>query len=91
MARTRRNRKDDKPKVQRLEAKTENQKEYIRSIIEKLTEQHPKDGAPILDIIESAKEKGIDETQTEHMIKKMSENGEIYQPSAGHYKLLKGR
>ena len=62
-----------------------------RSIIEKLTEQHPKDGAPILDIIESAKEKGIDETQTEHMIKKMSENGEIYQPSAGHYKLLKGR
>ena len=34
MARTRRNRKDDKPKVQRLEAKTENQKEYIRSIIE---------------------------------------------------------
>ena len=63
----------------------------IRSIIEKLTEQHPKDGAPILDIIESAKEKGIDETQTEHMIKKMSENGEIYQPSAGHYKLLKGR
>ena len=63
----------------------------IRSIIEKLTGEHPKDGAPILYIIENAKEKGIDETQTEHMIKKMSENGEIYQPSAGHYKLLKGR
>ena len=63
----------------------------IRSIIEKLTGEHPKDGAPILDIIERAKESGIGDTQTEHMIKKMSESGEIYQPSAGHYKLLKGR
>ena len=34
MARSRRNRRDDKPKVQHVEAKTENQKEYIRSIIE---------------------------------------------------------
>ena len=34
MARTRRNKKEDKPKVQRLEAKTENQKEYVRAIIE---------------------------------------------------------
>lgn len=35
MARTRRNRKtDDKPRVQCVEAKTDNQKEYIRAIIE---------------------------------------------------------
>ena len=35
MARTRRNRKtDDKPRVQCVEAKTGNQKEYIRAIIE---------------------------------------------------------
>ena len=34
MARSRRNRKDDKPKVKHVEAKTENQKEYIRAIIE---------------------------------------------------------
>lgn len=35
MARSRRTRKEEtRPKVQRLEAKTENQKEYIRSIIE---------------------------------------------------------
>ena len=35
MARTRRNRKtDDKPRVQHVEAKTDNQKEYIRAIIE---------------------------------------------------------
>ena len=34
MARSRRNKRDDKPKVQHVEAKTENQKEYIRSIIE---------------------------------------------------------
>ena len=35
MARSRRTRKEDnKPKVQKLEAKTENQKNYIRSIIE---------------------------------------------------------
>lgn len=34
MARSRRSRKDDKPKVQHVEAKTQNQKEYIRSIIE---------------------------------------------------------
>jgi replicative DNA helicase Mcm len=63
----------------------------IRSIIEKLMGENPMDGAPILDIIERAKESGIDDTQTEHMIKKMKESGEIYEPSAGHYKLLKGR
>ena len=34
MARSRRSRKEDKPKVQQVEAKTYNQKEYIRSIIE---------------------------------------------------------
>lgn len=34
MARSRRSRKEDKPKVQQVEAKTDNQKEYIRSIIE---------------------------------------------------------
>ena len=34
MARTRRTRREDKPKVQHVEAKTENQKLYIRSIIE---------------------------------------------------------
>ena len=34
MARTRRNKRDDKPKVKHVEAKTENQKEYIRLIIE---------------------------------------------------------
>lgn len=34
MARSRRNKRDDKPKVQHVEAKTENQKDYIRSIIE---------------------------------------------------------
>ena len=35
MARSRRTRKEDnRPKVQKLEAKTPNQKEYIRSIIE---------------------------------------------------------
>jgi phosphate starvation-inducible PhoH-like protein len=34
MARSRRSRKEDKPKVKHVEAKTENQKEYIRSIIE---------------------------------------------------------
>jgi phosphate starvation-inducible PhoH-like protein len=34
MARTRRSRKDNKPKVQHVEAQTENQKEYIRAIIE---------------------------------------------------------
>ncbi len=34
MARTRRNKRDDKPKVKHVEAQTENQKEYIRSIIE---------------------------------------------------------
>tara|TARA_A100001037_G_scaffold306608_1_gene353239 strand:+ start:176 stop:2287 length:2112 start_codon:yes stop_codon:yes gene_type:complete len=63
----------------------------IRSIIEKLTLENPKDGASILDIIEQAKVEGIDEMQAEHMVKKMSESGEIYQPSAGYYKLLKGR
>mgnify|MGYP003111459185 CR=1 FL=1 len=34
MSKTRRNRRDAKPKIQHLEAKTENQKNYIRSIIE---------------------------------------------------------
>ena len=34
MARTRRNKRDDRPKVKHVEAQTENQKEYIRAIIE---------------------------------------------------------
>jgi len=34
MSKTRRNRRDAKPKIQHLEAKTENQKNYVRSIIE---------------------------------------------------------
>ena len=34
MARSRRNKRDDKPKIQHIEAKTYNQKEYIRAIIE---------------------------------------------------------
>lgn len=34
MARSRRSRKEDKPKVKHVEAQTDNQKEYIRSIIE---------------------------------------------------------
>tara|TARA_Y100001963_G_scaffold45011_2_gene63370 strand:+ start:19089 stop:19751 length:663 start_codon:yes stop_codon:yes gene_type:complete len=34
MARTRRNKRDDRPKVKHVEAQTDNQKEYIRAIIE---------------------------------------------------------
>ena len=34
MSKSRRNKKNSKPKIQHLEAKTENQKEYVRSIIE---------------------------------------------------------
>ena len=34
MSKSRRNKRDSKPKIQHLEAKTENQREYVRSIIE---------------------------------------------------------
>ena len=49
--------------------------------------QNPKNGVKAEDLFEAAKEKGIPEDRTKTLIKRLSENGEIYSPTPGCYRM----
>ncbi len=61
----------------------------MKDLIAKMAKdaQNPKNGVKAEDLFEAAKEKGIPEDRTKTLIKRLSENGEIYSPTPGCYRM----
>ncbi|MCK4456519.1 MAG: minichromosome maintenance protein MCM [Thermoplasmata archaeon] len=61
----------------------------LRDIIRELSGEE--DSADISDIISMAEEKGIHSSRVESLLKRWSQEGEVYSPSKNRYKLVGGR
>ncbi|MCJ2669027.1 MAG: minichromosome maintenance protein MCM [Candidatus Thermoplasmatota archaeon] len=61
----------------------------LRDIIRELSDEE--DSADISDIISMAEEKGMHSSRVESLLKRWSQEGEVYSPSKNRYKLVGGR
>ena len=61
----------------------------LRDIIRELSGEE--DSADVSDIISMAEEKGIHSSRVESLLKRWSQEGEVYSPSKNRYKLVGGR
>lgn len=69
--------------VDRVDHTQENRIKSIRSLIAELEVEH-EDGAPVEEVIERAAEAGVDENKVEHVIEKLRQGGDVYEPAEGH-------
>ena len=59
----------------------------IKAIIKDLESKHD-NGAPIEKVYELAEEMGTDRERTDHEIKKLMKQGDVYEPNTDHYRVI---
>lgn len=61
----------------------------IKKIISEISKQFERIGVPAEKIYAAALENGIDESRVKTLIKRLAQNGEVYSPQPGLYKLAR--